>query len=207
MKLRLATVFVLALMVGAGFAQGQFAVNFFTGYTMTAFEDQDDAAGTLPLGVQLGYMATPQLEIGLEVSDALGGFTFELEDEFGKMESTVNYMVFGLYGRYFLSEANMKPFLKAGVGMFTGNIDVKSESEFGDHDWEVKYKSGIGFTVGGGVLFNNQFFAGFDYNIVSREMDVDDSEIEAMSASSEDEDSEKVGWNTWAVKVGYRVNF
>ncbi len=207
MKLRLATVFVLALMVGAGFAQGQFAVSFFTGYTMTAFEDQEDAAGTLPLGVQLGYMATPQLEVGIEVSDALGGFGFEYEDVYGKLEQTVNYMNFGLYGRYFLSDANMKPFLKAGVGLFTGNIDLKYTSELGNFEETSKIKSGIGFTVGGGVLLNEKFFVGFDYNIVSREPDVDEDDISAFSASSSDDSSEKWGMNTWAVKVGYRVNF
>ncbi|HOH08338.1 MAG TPA: hypothetical protein PLF89_12500, partial [bacterium] len=66
MKIRSAVALMLALLVGAGMAQTNNTFSVYTGYTMSAFEDQEDAAGTLPLGIQFGFNVAPNVEVGLE---------------------------------------------------------------------------------------------------------------------------------------------
>jgi hypothetical protein len=187
MKTRNAIVLcVVVLFAVAGFAQQNMTVSLFTGYTMTAFENQESAAGTIPLGVSIGFKAAPALEIGGEFFYPLGGYEFKVEDMYSSESYTVthNQMMAGAYGKYCLGEGSMKPFLKAGVGYYFGN----SKSELGGQSFTADVDGAIGFNVGGGIQMESGLFAGFIYNIVNR--------------GSGDE---KSGANTWALTIGYQI--
>jgi opacity protein-like surface antigen len=185
-------------MAGVSFSQGNTSLAITTGYTMSAYEDQEDAAGTLPIGLQLGYTASPNLQIGLEVNNALAGFTWQLKDESINIESTFNQTIIGAYGKYFLGSGNVKPFVKGGVGYFLGDNETKVEILDESSTQKVKIDPAVGFTVGGGVSLTKKLFLEFNYNIVSRK---------AVESSDDDElidvSSEKAGMNTWSVLVGY----
>lgn len=116
---------VVLLCSAAVFAQQNFTVAAVTGYTMSAFEDQEDAAGTLPLGVQVGYKATPDLEVGAEINYALGGFGFEADYGDGKLTTTFNQTIFGVFGKYHFGKGTMKPYGKLGLGYYMGDADDK----------------------------------------------------------------------------------
>lgn len=185
MKTKLMVIGIVLLFCVAGFGQN-LTVTAFTGYSMTSFEDQDDAAGTLPLGLAVGYKAAPAIEIGGEFMYPLGGYSWEL-DFFGEtVTTTFNQMMIGAYGKYFIGTGNMKPFVKAGVGYFMGN----AKSEGGGETMDFDVDGGIGFNFGGGVLLSQGFSVEFVYNMVSRKIEGDD---------------EKYGMNTWAVLVGYQL--
>lgn len=189
---------VMFVMAGVSFSQGNTSLAITTGYTMSAYEDQEDAAGTLPIGLQLGYTASPNLQIGLEVNNALAGFTWQLKDESINIESTFNQTIIGAYGKYFLGSGNVKPFVKGGVGYFLGDNETKVEILDESSTQKVKIDPAVGFTVGGGVSLTKKLFLEFNYNIVSRK---------AVESSDDDElidvSSEKAGMNTWSVLVGY----
>lgn len=173
---------------GVVFAQSGLKLTISTGYSFTSFEEDtySDAAGTLPLGLSIGKQFTPALEAGVELLYPLGGYTWELDflDLF-KINTTFNQMLTGVYGRYaFGSNPGLKPFAKAGVGLYSGNgtVEVDGESE----DFDVK--SAIGFNLGGGVYVKENLWVQFQYHIVKRE--------------AEDMD-EKSGTNTWDITLGY----
>lgn len=186
-------------MTGAAFSQGNTTLAVTTGYTMSAYEDQDDAAGTLPIGLQLGYLASPNVQVGLEVNNALAGFTWQLKDEGINIESTFNQTIIGAYGKLFLGSGKVKPFAKAGVGYFTGDNETKIEILDEKATEKVKIDPAVGFTVGGGVTLSKKLFVEFNYNLVSRKMA--DSEVE--DDMLDDSSNEKMGMNTWSVLVGY----
>ena len=176
---------IIVLFAAAGFAQQKFTVAPYAGYTMSAFEDQESAAGTILAGINLGYKAMPALEIGAEFKYPIGGYSFEVEvvDPFTldteTYTSTLNQMMLGAYGKYYIGTGNIKPFAKAGVGYYMGDGTSENGAEV-----DVEIDAAIGFNFGGGVLMNNGFFAEFNFNMVSRE---------------------DAGMNSWDVFVGYQL--
>jgi hypothetical protein len=172
---------LLTFLAVAGFARQNLKVTLYTGYTLSAFEGQESAAGTLPLAISIGAKANPALEVGGEFVYPLGGYQFELQGLAAKVTTTINQMMAGAYGKYLLSAGPTKPFLKAGVGYYFG--DTKSEIEGGESG-TYKVDGAIGFNVGGGIQFRRGLSLGFTYNIVTRE---------------------DAGMNTWAVLVGYPI--
>jgi len=173
---------IILVVAAAGFAQQNLTLSVFTGYSLTAFEDQESSAGTIPVGLSAGFKVQPALEVGGEFFYPIGGYSFEEGDEdFGKITYTFNQMMAGVYGKYLLGSGNLKPFLKAGVGYYMGN--VKGETE-GLPEVDVDMDAAVGFNVGAGIESPNGLFAGFTYNIVTRE---------------------DAGMNTYAVTVGYKL--
>jgi hypothetical protein len=174
--LALGIVLILALAVSA---QQNLKLTAYSGYSMSAFENQGSAAGTIPLGLSLGFKATPALEIGGEFFYPLGGYEFESTQYDVKVKSTLNQMMAGAYGRYLLGSGNAKPFLKAGIGYYMGDAKVEATGYPSETE---KIKSAVGFNVGGGLQLESGMSIGFVYNIITRE---------------------ESGMNTWAVLVGY----
>ncbi len=180
------TIFVVALVLVSGaFAAQGMKVSVGTGYTMSAFEDQDDAAGTLPLSLTVAKQVGDALFAGLEVFYPLGGYTWEVTESYWgesyKYDVTFQHYMIGVFGKYFISD---KPYLKAGLGMFMGG--AKMESDFGDDDADVD--SGIGFSLGAGAQVTPKINVEFNYRIVSRKMDGAD---------------ESIGMNVWDILVQY----
>jgi hypothetical protein len=171
---------VVVLFAAAGFAQQNTTVSLFTGYTMSAFEFQGSAAGTIPLAASIGIKAAPALEIGGEFLYPIEGYQFETDVDGTKVTTTFNQMMAGAYGKYFLGEGATKPFLKAGVGYYFGNAKVEGNGRSVD----VDMKGAIGFNVGGGIQMDSGLSLGFTYNIVTRE---------------------EAGMNSWAAMIGYQI--
>jgi hypothetical protein len=170
----------VVLFAVAGFAQQNMMVSLFTGYTMSAFEFQESAAGTIPLAASIGFKAAPALEIGGEFFYPLGGYQFESGSGDEKITVTYNQMLAGAFGKYSLGQGATKPFLKAGVGYYFGNGKFEGGGE--SHDMEIK--GAIGFNVGGGIQMDSGLSLGFTYNIVTRD---------------------EVGLNCWAATIGYQI--
>ncbi|MCK5739541.1 porin family protein [bacterium] len=169
------------LLATSVFAQG-FIISPMSGYSMTAFEDQDDAAGNVLLGVEVGMMVMDNLEAGLEVMYPLG-YTFKIE---GVAETTFKNTQIGAYGKYYFEMDSFTPFVKAGLAYYMGNAEIELEAA-GAEDVELELDGALGFSVGGGVLMGNGMFVQLDYNIVSR-----------------GDDGDNFGMNTWDVLVGYQ---
>lgn len=183
MKFKLFIVIGSLLMSASVYGQSKFTVAALAGYGLSAFENQESSAGTIPLGVQLGYLVTPSLEAGAEVNLALGGYKFESEfDEFN-VTTTFNQTIIDAFGKYYFGQGNFKPFAKAGLGYYLGDAKVKIEgdSETADID------PAIGFNFGAGLINQKGIFAEFTYHIVSRKSG-----------------GESMGMNNWAVMIGYK---
>ncbi len=181
--------FVALFLVSGLFAQeSQFTVSAVGGYAMSAFEDQDDAAGALPVGVQVGYKFKPNFILGGEVNLAVGGFSWEMEESGYKITTTANQTLIGAFGKYYFSEGTYLPYGRAGVGMYTGDGEVKAEYQGQSQKQTLNIDSAFGFNIGGGVLLPEKgIFAEFIYHIVSREVE-----------------GESSGMNYWAIQVGYQ---
>lgn len=186
---------VLILVISALFvlpciAKENVSVSAYTGYTMTAYENQDESAGTLPIGASIGYMVSSNFEIGANLTFALGGFSF-IEEVAGATHTiTVTHLVAGVNGKYYLPLQGIKPYLKAGAGYFSGHANYEVETTGGSTtDTIYGIDGNIGFTVGAGIITKIGIFVGFDYNIVSRKWEGSD---------------DSAGMDTWAVLFGYQ---
>jgi hypothetical protein len=180
MKTRIGLVLGLALILATAVsAQQNLTLSVYAGYSLSAFENQGSSAGTIPLGVSLGFKAAPELEVGGEFFYPLGGYQFELAEFDVKTTTTFNQMMVGAFGKYLLGSGNTKPFLKAGIGYYMGDAKVEMT---GYPSQTAKIKGAVGFNVGGGIQTESGMSIGFTYNIVTRE---------------------EMGMNTWGVMVGY----
>lgn len=184
MKVRAIVLALLMVLASVATAQSNFTVALLTGYTMTSFEDQEDAAGTLPIAVRVSKALKPNLEVGLEGNYALGGFGFESDWEGETMTTTFDQTIIDAFAKYSVGNSKLQPYLKGGLGFFMGN----AKSELGDEEETTDIDSGIGFILGAGAELTPKIFAEFNYNIVSR--DIED---------------ESFGMNTWSVLVGYKI--
>ena len=170
-------------------AKDNVSVSAYTGYTMTAYEDQDESSGTLSIGAAIGYMVSSNFEIGVNFTTALGGFSFINEVMGATHTITVTHIVAGVHGKYYLPLEGIKPYLKAGAGYFAGHANYEVETTgVSTTDTIIGIDGNIGFTVGAGIITKVGIFVGFDYNIVSRKWEGSD---------------DSAGMNTWAVLLGY----
>jgi len=189
---------VLLSLAVSSYGQSHTSVALLAGYSMSAFEGQEDAAGTIPLGAQLGYMIGPSVELGLEGNYLLGGLTWKGESERYSLETTFNQVIAGVYAKIFLGQGNIKPFVKGGPAYFMGNLDVKAEYDGEEYKDSVKIDPAIGFVVGGGLTLSKKLFLEFNYNLVSRK--------EESTLEEDMNKSEKAGMNTWSVLLGYKLH-
>ncbi len=192
------TLLALALLSVGASAQPSLVV--FAGYGQSAFEDQDDAAGYVPVGAQVLFEAMPGLSVGGELNYAVVPFTWELEEmgtEFA--ESKVTQMLIGGVAKYEVGQGALRPHARGGVGMYMGKMKFDFESEYESYtpDVEEDFKNAIGFNLGGGITAdfgeNKMWIAEFVYHIVSRELDVQGAESE--------------GANNWAIHLGAGIKF
>ncbi|MFC1569844.1 outer membrane beta-barrel protein [bacterium] len=173
--------FVLVSVVSAG----DLGISLVGGYAMSAFEDQDDAAGSIPLGLTVGKPMGDNLEVGLDAKYFVGGFAWE-GDFFGTtLTTTFDYTIIDLYAKYSLGTSSRKPYVKGALGYFLGNGKIEADGDEADFDVDP----GIGFILGGGGDIAPQIYLEFNYNIVTRKIE-----------------GESLGMNSWLIVLGYRIN-
>jgi hypothetical protein len=180
-------------MLAAG-ASAQTKLAAFVGYGQSAFEDQDDAAGYIPLGLQGLIELSPGMSVGAEINFAIVPFTWTYED-FEDAEGKVTQTIIAALAKYEIGQGNMRPHVRGGIGMYTGKVEYVDHPYYGDA--EEDFKSTIGFNIGGGVTadwgYDRFWLAEFVYHIVSREFDY--------------EGAESFGANNWAIQLGAGMKF
>ena len=191
---QLILILALALMLAVP-VSAQVAVNVFTGLSFSAFEDQDESASALPLGVAVGFNPIPNLEVGGEVNLALPGYGFESTIYDVKITTTFQQNLVGAYGRFYFSGGPIMPFAKLGLGYYFGDVKVKGEFMGMKMDETLDVDGAVGFNVGAGVMLKKGFYGEFNYNILSRK------------SSDGEGGSDSYGANTWAIQLGYRFKF
>lgn len=189
---------LLALAVAAAGASAQTTLLGFAGYGQSAFEDQEDAAGYIPVGAQIMVAMSQGLAVGAEFNYAVVPFTWEYEYNGTKLgETKIGQMIFGGLARYEVGQGSLRPHLRGGAGLYMGKAEFEAESGSGLPNSEVDYKNAIGFNVGGGITSDfgesKIWLLEFVYHIVSREADV--------------ADSESFGANNWAIHLGAGMKF
>ena len=118
-----AYMFVLVSVVSAG----DLGISVVGGYAMSAFEDQDDAAGSLPLGLTVSKPMGDNLEAGLDAKYYLGGFAWE-----GDIFGTPFYMAPEQWDDTH-SVGHQTDVYSTGVALFkllTGRFPVEGDTAF-----------------------------------------------------------------------------
>ena len=174
------------------------SLGVFAGYGSSAFDDEDleEQSNYIPVGVHILFGSGGSFEFGAEVDYAVTPFTFE-EEGFGDL--IINQLYYGALAKVkFGSGDGMKPYARAGAGMYTGNFEFDYSDELknlGAEDIEFEMKDSFGFNVGGGIDINMNattgIFVEFVYHIVEREVEPGDG-IE----------TEPFGANNWALHAG-----
>ncbi|MBN1543029.1 porin family protein [candidate division KSB1 bacterium] len=199
---RLFTLIAFALLLSTAAFGQNISFGIHAGYSMTAFDwekfiglDDADEAGNLLVGVEAGYLVGTNLEVGLGFNYVLP-YPVEItsedpdEDFISKATLDINQQVALLFAKYHLGMGSTHPYLKAGLGYYFGDTDVKYEFEDETYEETVKIDPALGINVGAGLQLNN-LFVDFEYHIVERTW-------------SDIEDDEAAGMNTWNVRLGYR---
>ena len=160
------------------------------GMASSSFEDQGSAASTFALGANFVFDMVPIVDVGAEFNTLLSPFEFEQEAFGQKITAKISQTYFGAFARFYpLPLPAIKPYVRAGVGYYSG----KAELEGGGQSGSVDYKGTLGFNVGAGVKAIMGLYGEFVYHIVSRELDVDSAE--------------SAGSNNWMIMVGYSFEF
>jgi len=182
------TVILLSVMLVAGIAQAQFYVGVQGGLGFSSFEEQDKGATAVPLGITVGTDLLPILDAGLEANFLASPYKFDFVDitSATTLEQKVSQTFYGAYVRwYFLPLPAISPYLRGGAAYYSGKIKTEGRDD-------LDLKGSIGFNIGGGVDLLMGLYAEAVYHIVSLEADV--------------ADSEKKGFNSIQVTVGYNFD-
>jgi len=173
----------------AGESNAKLSVAPYLGLGYSAFEDQEDAASSFPLGLQGFYKINDNFLVSAVMEYSAGKFEFESESNLtAKIKFKVSQNILGLNAHYVLPIPTLDPFIGAGLGLYTG------KAEYSGKDYD--YKTAIGFNINTGVLYNlnshMDVMGQFVYHFVSRKMDVSGAK--------------SYGMNNWAIHLGVRIH-
>jgi opacity protein-like surface antigen len=187
-----------------------FGASGFIGFGKAMFSDDDfedelyitdwEQASYFPGGLQLHYAPSPKFHVGAEVEFCLGGFNNDGETIVQGAEVDAEYSTkmtkFGAFGRFLVPTGNLSPFVRAGLGFYSG----KMEEEISGNEYDYDLNSGLGFNFGGGLLYDvaPNVFIGMEgtFHIVSLEAEADWMD-----------DEEKVGLNHLNVRALVGASF
>ncbi len=159
------------------------------GYASSAFEDQTSAANTFVGGAHFVFDLLPLIDLGAEYTLTVSPFSFQGEDVFGQtFTQDISQSYFGAFARIFLPLPLIvvDPYLKAGVGYYSGKIKISTTGESKTHD----LKSTLGYSVGIGLKSIIGLYGEFVYNFAKQE-------VEGIP------DPESLAYNNWMLVVGY----
>jgi len=179
------------------------SITVLSGYTTSAYEDQQGAKGAIPFGLQIGYMVFPSIHVGFEVNHLLNGLTWEKRNLYYLRQNTYSQTIHSVYVKVYEGYGKVKLFWKGGLGYFMGDIINTDKYDGGEETYYYPIESGIGFTLGVGLSVN-KISLEFDYNIVSRVYGRRAGTLDGSSNVRKHD--EKVGMNSWSVLIGYKFN-
>ena len=189
----LSVVLSLVLMLSFSAMAGEKILGVKAGLANTAFEDQEEAAGSLAIGATLGMKVAPIIETGLEFNMLTSPWEFEEKIDVSTYTMRVSQTMIGVYAKVDLPLAILNPYVRAGLGYYMGKMEMEAQ-EFGEtQSGEENFKGAIGYNLGAGVNTFLGIYAEVIYHIVERELDVDG--VEAFGA------------NNVHINVGYQFVF
>ncbi len=176
------TLFIFSLFATTSlFAQTNLSIGIHSGILFSAFEDQEETQTAIPVGGYLGAQVSESVELGAEFSTVLVPF----EEKFLGETFSSTQLAFGGYIRVYFPMESIVPYIRGGVGYYTGAIEI--DSDFGGLDFD--YNGNVGFNVGAGFGTESGFYVEFIYHIVSQEL--------------KDFDGDAFGVNNFGGHVGY----
>ncbi len=182
-------IILVAICLTAGISQAQFFIGVQGGLGFSSFEDQDEGASAIPLGITAGTDLLPIIDVGAEANFLLSPYKFNDVDPLtsNTTEIEFNQSFYGAYVRwYVIPLPAVSPYVKGGVAYYTG--------KWKSGDGDIDLKGSVGFNIGAGVDLLFGLYGEFVYHIVSHELDAEN--LPADLAGSK-------GYNSFQVTVGY----
>ena len=158
------------------------------GMATSAFEDQTSAAKTFVGGAHFVFDLLPLIDLGAEYTLTVSPFSFKGEIEGQSLTQDITQSYFGAFARVFLPLPLIvvDPYLKAGVGYYSGKIKRTVAGQSTTYD----LKSTLGYSIGVGLKSVIGLYGEFIYNFAKQELDGIP-------------DAEKLAYNNWMIMVGY----
>jgi opacity protein-like surface antigen len=192
MRLVQISMLVLFLILFTGLAQAQLVFGVQGGIGGSMFEDQKEAASSVPVGVYVGTNALPLFDVGVEYNMLVVPFKFEGQVLTEKIKTEFTQSYYGAFIKwYVLPLPILEPYVKAGAAYYTGKIKV--ELAGASHD--EKFKNTLGFNIGAGVKTMTGLYGEFVVHLLSRELDTEN--VDPGTAK-------KAAYNNWMLMVGYQ---
>jgi opacity protein-like surface antigen len=190
MRLLKVSMMVLFMILFADMAQAQLIFGVQGGIGASAFEKTTKAATAVPVGVFIGTNALPLFDLAVEYNRYVVPFKFDLQDPlYGKGTMEHNQSYIGAFIRYYvLPLPVLEPYIRAGVGYYSGN--QKFEYTVPKYTVKHDFKSKLGFNAGVGVKTMVGIYGEFVYHIFSSKLDVANAENARL--------------NNWMISVGYQ---
>lgn len=181
-----------AILIVTAVSYGQTRISLFAGYGFSQFDDQVfaddmlDQTGYLPVGANVEF-GRSMFTFGAEVNYSVLPFSFDLEEEgvgkAGELDIT-QFVVGGFVKARFGDRRDINPYIRGGIGYYSGKGKVTFNQDFKDNspgveDSETDFKAAIGFNGAIGLDFpvspNTFIFLEAIYHFVEREFDVVDA--------------------------------
>jgi hypothetical protein len=192
MRLFKASMLVLFMIIFAGTVQAQLMFGVQGGVGGSAFEDQEEAASSVPVGVFVGTNALPLFDAGIEYNMLVVPFKFEGDILGQKIKTEFTQSYFGAFIRwYVLPLPVIEPYIRAGAAYYSGKVTVEAAGESRD----LEFKNTLGFNFGAGVKTMTGLYGEFIFHILSRELDTETVEPGTVQDAA---------YNNWMLMVGYQ---
>ncbi len=192
MRLLQTSMLVLFMIIFAGMAQAQLIFGVQGGIGASAFEDQAEAASSVPVGVFVGTNALPLFDVGIEYNMLVVPFKFEGEYLTQKVKTEFTQSYYGAFIKwYVLPIPILEPYVKAGAAYYTGKVKVDIAGVSGEDD----FKNTLGFNIGAGVKTMVGLYGEFVFHLLSRELDAETADPGTVK---------KAAYNNWMLMVGYQ---
>jgi len=168
------------------------SLSVFSGIGMSAFDEDAigdwDQCGYIPIGVQFTYSISPTFTFGAEAETTLRDFSWlSGSDEEHTIRNKVAVAEFGVFGKVYVSQDRISPYLRLGGAIYAGTMSVDTGEEEASLDLETQ----PGFNLGGGLEYSatERVSLGLEgvYHIYSAEV----SNLPTVTA----------GWNYWAIRM------
>jgi len=192
MKVTKSIFFLIMIFAIANVSQAQFFLGVQGGIAGSAFSDDvtgdftDKSATGITVGACVGIDALPFIDAGVEYNMLVSPFKLEQEVLGETATIKISQNMVGAFARIYLPLVVIDPYARAGVGYYMGS----SKYEAAGQTIDDKFKGAIGFNVGVGVSALFGLYGEFVYHIVSREL-------------KDVEDAKSLGYNNWALTIGY----